>query len=228
MGGGKELKEADLAVIATLYRCGKSNKEISQETGISSRSVQHWMKRFREAGSGEIPTTTKYPGRPRLVSSRTVRLVQRQVEKNPHITSWELKEKNPKLLGKVSDRTVRDYLHHDLKYKRCVARKKPLLNEKQRSNRLIFCKKYIKWDLEQWKTVLWSDEAQFDITENRRGKVYRRRDSDPYDPKYCQATVKHPDSLMLWGAFCYHGTGSLLVLPKNIRMNQHNYLELLN
>ena len=32
---------------------------------------------------------------------------------------------------------------------------------------------------------------------------------------------------MLWGAFGYHGTGSLLVLPKNIRMNQHNYLELL-
>ena len=123
----------------------------------------------REAGSGEIPTTTK--PRPHLVSSHTVRLVQRQVEKNPCIKSRELKEKNPKLLGKVSDRTMLGYLHPDLKYKRCVAHKKPLLNEKQCSNRLKFCKKYLKRDLEQWKTVLWSDETQFDVTENQRGKV---------------------------------------------------------
>ena len=57
MGVEKEVKEADLAVIATLYHCGKSNKEISQESGVSSRSVQRWTKRFREAGSDEIPTT---------------------------------------------------------------------------------------------------------------------------------------------------------------------------
>lgn len=228
MGGGKELQKADLAVIAALYRCGKSNKEISEESGISSRSVQRWTKYFREAGSTEIPITKKRSGRPRSVPPRTLRLVQREIEKNPRITSKELKKKNPKLLGKVSDRTVREYLHRDLEYKRCVARKKPLLNEKQRSNRLKFCKKYLEWDLERWKTVLWSDEAQFEVTENRRGKVYRRRDSDPYDPKYCQATVKHPDSLMVWGSFGYHGTGSLVVLPKNIKMNQHNYRELLN
>ena len=53
---------------------------------------------------------TKCPGRPHLVSSCTVRLVERQVEKNPCITSQELKEKNPKLLGKVSDRTVSDFI----------------------------------------------------------------------------------------------------------------------
>ena len=144
-GGGKELQKADLAVIATLYRCGKSNKEISEESGVSSRSVQRWTKYFREAGSTEIPTTKKHSGRPCSVPPRTLRLVQHEIEKNPHITSKELKKKNPKLLGKVSDRTVREYLHRDLEYKCCVARKKPLLNEKQLKKRLESHKKYLMW-----------------------------------------------------------------------------------
>ena len=54
----------------------------------------------------------------------------------PHITSWELKKKIPKSLDKVSDRTVHDYLHHDLEYKHCVAHMKSLLNDMQWSNRL--------------------------------------------------------------------------------------------
>ena len=142
MGGGKELQKADLATIATLYRCGKSNKEISEESGVSSLSAQRWTKHFHEAGSTEIPTTKKRSGRPRSVPPHTLRLVQCEIEKNPCITLKELKKKNPKLLGKGSDRTAREYLHRDLEYKRCVARKKPLLNEKQCSNRLEFCKKY--------------------------------------------------------------------------------------
>nr|BDT62741.1 MAG: hypothetical protein [Metapenaeus ensis nimavirus] len=98
MGGGKELQKADLAVIAALYRCGKSNKEISEESGISSRSVQRWTKYFHETGSNEIPITKKHSGRPCSVPPRILRLVQREIEKNPRITSKELKKKNPKLL----------------------------------------------------------------------------------------------------------------------------------
>ena len=71
MGGGKELQKADLAVIATLYRCGKSNKEISEESGVSSQSVQRWTKYFHEAGCTEIPTTQKRSGRPHSVPPHT-------------------------------------------------------------------------------------------------------------------------------------------------------------
>ena len=51
MGGGKELQEADKAAIAAFFRCGKSNKEISEETGVSRRSVERLTKHFRDSGS---------------------------------------------------------------------------------------------------------------------------------------------------------------------------------
>lgn len=40
-------------------------------------------------------------------------------------------------------------------------------------------------------------------------------------------TVKHPDSVMVWGCFTYYGLGELVVLPENIKVNQYVYLELL-
>ena len=54
-----------------------------------------------------------------------------------------------------------------------------------------------------------------------------RPDADTYHPKYTQGTVKHPDSVMIWGAFGYHSKGKLVVLPKNTTANKERYLEML-
>ena len=119
-------------------------------------------------------------------------------------------------------------LHDDLGYKSYRARKKPMLNALQKDKRIKFCKKYLAWNEEQWKTVLWSDEATFTITGTPSSRVYRRPGSDPLDPKFTSKFVKHPASLMVWGCFTYHGVGELVILPANEKVNQNNYLELLS
>ena len=63
------------------------------------------------------------------------------------------------------------------------------------------------------------------MTCNRGGRVYQG--SDPLDPRYVEQTVKHPNSLMVWGCFSGRGLGKLVVMPKNVKVNQYNYLELL-
>lgn len=68
----------------------------------------------------------------------------------------------------------------------------------------------------------------FQVTDNQRNRVYRRRGSDALNPRYTTHTVKHPDSVTVWGSFSYFGQGNLFFfLPKNIRMNQDNYFELI-
>ena len=94
-------------------------------------------------------------------------------------------------------------------------------------NRVQFAKKYGVWDEEKWMTVLWSDESTFMVTCNRDCNVYRRRSSDPLDPRYPCATVKHPDSSMVWGAFTGLGKAQLHVFHNKEKVNQYNYLELL-
>ena len=38
---------------------------------------------------------------------------------------------------------------------------------------------------------------------------------------------KHPDSVIVLGAFGYHGTVELMVLPKHLTINKERYLKLL-
>lgn len=180
------------------------------------------MKRFVDGGGCTDPTHGKRIGRPRKTTERTLNVIRREVDNHPRITSCQLKENNPNLLDNVPERTVRRRLHNDLHFRKVNALKKPLLTLKQRKNRVVFCKKYLEWGIEKFKTILWSDEATTDALV----VIYRRPGSDPCDPKFIQATVKHPDSLILWGAFTFYGTGKLAVLPRNVTVNKERYLEM--
>ena len=42
-----------------------------------------------------------------------------------------------------------------------IAANKPLLKDTNKNNKLYWAKKHEQWTLEQWKSVLWSDEFKF-------------------------------------------------------------------
>ena len=219
-------KEDTVAVIA-LYKGDKTVKEIVELTGVKVRTVQRLIKSFVDNGEAFLPTPKPKPGRPALISPRTKVIINRQVNNNPRLTAREVKQNNPQLLDKVSTRTVSKCLHDDLGYRSYRARRKPLTTKKQKEKRLAFAKKYSEWSVEQWKSVLWSDEATFTVQGCGYDRVYRRKGSDALDTKFTTKTVKHPDSVMVWGCFGYHGVGDLVILPKNQKVNQYVYKEML-
>lgn len=226
MGPIKDLSKETIAQIIALKEAGHQTKEISELVGVAKSTVKKYVARFKADNSGETPCQKPKPGRPRKTSKRAVNVVKRVVEANPHITARVVKEENPGVFGEVSVRTVSRRVH-ELGYTSHKPVAKPLLSRVQRRRRVAFADKYAGWSDEQWLDVLWSDESTFNVTCNRGGRVYRRAGSDPLDPRYLQSTVKHPDSLMVWGCFSGKGLGKLVVLPKNVKMNQAVYLELL-
>jgi len=106
MGGGKQLKNGQIAAITALCKEGKSNTEISNTIGISLRSVQRWTTKFHDCGDTDPPLQKKQPGRPQKTSKRTLNVLRRQVDSQPRITAPELKERNPVLLADVSVKTI--------------------------------------------------------------------------------------------------------------------------
>ncbi|KAG0718219.1 Transposable element Tcb1 transposase [Chionoecetes opilio] len=227
MGRGKELTKEQITAISSLILGEKDNKEISAITGLALRSVQRWTKKCKDAGEADLPLQKKRTGKARLTSQTTLKVLQRQVNLEPRISAKELREKNPRLLQDVSVRTIQRRLRDDLCFQYRAPRRKPILTTLQRKKRILFCKKYLAWEPDKWKKVLWCDEGTFTVTGNRGGKVKLCDSSDPYHPKYTEGTVKHPDGVMVWGAFGYHGTGELVVLSKNLTVNKERYLELL-
>lgn len=220
------ITEKKISSLIDLYKGGKTVKEIVNITGVKQRTVYRWLKRFRDGGEASSPVHKTRPGRGRKVSCRTLHAMKRQLDCEPSLTAKELKEKNP-ILADLSVRTIQRSIHEDLKYNSRKARPKPMITKKQKENRVKFCKKYSDWDINKWRKVLWSDEAIFYVSGNKPGRVYRPAGSDPYLPKYTHGTTKYPDSLMVWASFAYGGTGPFVILPKNIRLNGQNYLELL-
>ena len=217
-----------IASIIDLHVAGVSNKDIAAQKGLGVRTVQRWVKRFQDGEGAAVPAPRPKAGRPRKTSPRTLKVIHRQLKADPALTAREIKEKNTRLLGSVSIRTIQQRIHDDLLLRSYKARKKPMLSQAQKKRRLVFAKKYAVWTLEDWKRVLWTDEATFCVTGSGAKRVYRPAGSDPHLPQYTSKTVKHPASLMVWGSFSYGGVGELVILPKNVMMNQYNYYELLN
>ncbi|XP_042216883.1 uncharacterized protein LOC121862631 [Homarus americanus] len=192
-------KHEDIAQVIVLYKANHKVTEIVELTGVCHRSVYRFISGFEANSQEELPTPKPRSGRPRLTSPRTRKVIARQVNANPKLMARELKQANPGLFGQVFLRSVQQLLHDDLGYRAYRPRRKPLLTAAQKKKRITFAKKYSVWSLQDWRNVLWSDEATFTVSGCGHDRVYRRPDSDPLDPRYTVKTVKHLDSVMVGG-----------------------------
>ena len=222
-----QITKDKISAIHALHKAGIGAKAIQKQTRVPQRTVERWLQRCRAAEDDKVPAHLSKPGRPRKVSKRTLTVLKHDLSVRPVRTARELKENNPGLLGSVSLRTVSRYCKKDLVLPSRTAARKPLLTPRHIANRLSFAKKYIQWPIEKIRSILWSDESVFTVSGTRFARVRRPKGSDRYDPKYTVKTVKHPDSVMVWGAFTYYGVGNLVFFEKGESVNSERYLELL-
>lgn len=75
---------------------------------------------------------------------------------------------------------------------------------------------------------MFSDESTFRLVSGGSKFIRRTATVSRYDAKYTVKTVKHPDSVMVWGAFSGNkGRGGLYFLPKNVTMRAVHYISVL-
>uniref|UniRef100_A0AAZ3QWA0 Transposase Tc1-like domain-containing protein n=1 Tax=Oncorhynchus tshawytscha TaxID=74940 RepID=A0AAZ3QWA0_ONCTS len=113
-------------------------------------------------------------------------------------TSTELAQEWQQAGVSASACTVRRRLLEDGLVSRRVA-KKPLLSRKNTRDRLIFCKRYRDWTAEDWGKVVLSDESPFRLFGTSGKKLIRRRQGERYHQSCVMPTVKHPETIHMWG-----------------------------
>ena len=80
-----------------------------------------------------------------------------------------------------------------------------------------------------WRKVMFNDESIFRLVRGRYKLVRRPSGVSRYDSRYIIKTVKHPKSVMVWGAFSRDkGRGDLYFLANNVTMRGDNYLRVLD
>lgn len=200
----------------------KSVREIAEETKCSKSTVHYTIKRWKEIGS---TNEREGRGRPQMATPRVQRSLVRLSLKDRHLTSPQLSTQLEESTGvKLQPSTVRQTLRRN-GLRGCKARRKPLLTERHRKARLEWAKTHRAWSVEQWKSVLFSDESNFTIQNHNGNNWVRRRPGEEFLPECTLPTIKHPTPVMIWGCFAASGPGRLHVCEG--MMNAKKYIEVL-
>lgn len=181
-------------------------REIAKRVGCSRNGVSGVIQRYNETGSMKDKPRS---GRPRKSTPREDRTLVRLSLTDRRKSSSELSRDWQDTNNiTVHPSTVRRRLIC-AGLKGCKARKKPLLTEKQRRNRLKWAREHKSWSVDQWKRVLFSDESTFSVTNHSGLQYVRRRPGEAFKPWCITPTVKHPTSVMVWGCMAASGVGRL-------------------
>jgi transposase len=205
------LTEQQKIQIITLHQADKERREIADLTKVSVRSINRVLRKFRLEGTIKRKEGS---GRPKKMDERDVRGLVNAVTKNRRATLGEISNM---LAVEVSQSTIRRRLHEE-GYNSRVAKKKPYLTDIHKKRRLASAKMYKNWTIDDWKKVVWTDEASFEKGKNSRlVRVWRL--ADEANKMQCLASTFKSDraSVMVWGAIRYDSKSELVIMDKHRR-----------
>jgi transposase len=205
----KALTSQQRAVIVYLHQQGESLNAIATKIGCGKTTVSDTLRRLRNTGT---TSPRKGPGRPKIFHAQAEASLKKLVtnEKNRRLTAGQIRELwEKKSRSTVSINTIRRALRNT-GLRSCIARRKPLLTEKNRVNRLEWARQHRHWTVHEWRRILWSDESTFhQFQTNRICRVWRKP-SEEFAVPCLSATVKRSPGRMFWGCFSYQGLGPLV------------------
>ncbi|CEP11160.1 hypothetical protein [Parasitella parasitica] len=197
---------------------GMNVEEIAKKVGKSASGVYKVLDRRDEEQCVE---PRKPRGRPSKLSARSKRQLVAYTKKNRRATLSDIANESTDL---VSKSTVRRALHEGGVNNR-VAQLKPFLSQKHITQRKIFAGEHLKWTLNEWKNVMWTDEASFELGKNTAQVHVWRTSSEKYEVECLAPTFRtQRQSVMVWGAIAF-GQKSELVFFESNRRKAKDFVE---
>lgn len=220
MGKKKNISTEKRAQIVILKQTGKSYRDIARILQISKSAAQRAVVRFEDTGSN---IDRKRPGQPRKTSKKIDDKLYNISNANRFKSASDIRaEINERLDAPISLSTVKSRLRDKGMIGR-VAIKKPLLRPINKQKRVKFAREHISWTINQWKTVLWTDESKFELFGSHRRQYCRRKVNERLNPKCIAPNVKHGGgSVMVWGCFSFSGAGSLFKIDGILNKEQYH------
>lgn len=207
--------------ILQLLQAGKSIHNAARETGVSAMTVS----RLKRSCLPMLPNLAA--GRPRILSDRALRDVNRKVLTGLCKTG---KAVYKYLRAQGVQISYQSTLNNLLRIGIRVRKKseKPFLSKKHMRARLQWAKAHRHWTVDDWKRVIFSDETKINLWNSDGIQYCLRKDGTPLQPFHVQQTVKHGGgSLMFWGCMTYRGLGYGCQVYGGA-MNSEDYIKILD
>ena len=166
MSPKKFLTPEEKQTIFRMSQNGFSCRKIAAFLPCSFPTVSRVLKRIKEENSFESKLKS---GRKRVSTKRDDRRLFNFTKKTK-LQLWRIYSKNGMW---PQEGAVRRRLREN-GLKRYSATPKPKLSSSHLQQRLLFCKKYENWTVEDWRTIVFSDEVNIEAAPNGgRRKVWR-------------------------------------------------------
>lgn len=206
---GRLTEKQRWAIVVLKDMESRSNIDISEKAGVSTKAVRRVLKRYRETGTVHSGSRS---GRPRCTTEEqdTEIAVHALVLKftSPKQVRRKLSFDNP-----PSEDTIDRRMQEAGLFGR-VARHKRDYSDAELRKRLSFAQGYKDWTAEQWEKVLFSDEKCF-YADGFCGRTWvRRPKGEALNPEYCVQKLAHPAKVNVWACFCAAGTGYAYIFNK--------------
>ncbi|OBR11336.1 hypothetical protein CH63R_03632 [Colletotrichum higginsianum IMI 349063] len=190
----KQLTDPDRVRIRTLFFDAHLNRqEISRLTGFTISQVKQAL---RSSAAAAQPRSGRPPA---LSHEQEEDLVEYVTSSQQGRLASFLQLSVVLFNGAYGEDAIRSTLRR-LGYRRYVARQKPLLSEATREKRLAWALAHVKWPLEEWKRVIWTDETWV-LGGNYRKVNVTRKPEEELDPTCIIQRPKRKQGWMFWGSF---------------------------
>jgi len=195
-----QLTKHERGAIVAFEKEGRLQKDVAQTLYCSGQTVSRWVHRWEETHSLE---DRERNGRPRCTDEDTDVRMEEMAEEKKFVTPRDIRRE---LQLPCSARTVRRRLDEVELFGR-VARDADTYDERVLTLRLSFARGFLHFTLEDWDTVIVSDEVHFCLGE--QGQVWvQRPPGKAYDPQYCKPPDQPAATVTLWGCLCSKGVGA--------------------
>ena len=216
----RELTEAERSEILTWHKAGKSIRQIKALVNRSESTIHGVIRRAKERP--ENPTATaKRSGRPAKLTVTAKRKLVRYATQNPRDTLAMLTTPS-KSGSRLAKGTVRTVLKASGVHRR-KARKKPYMGKAHRQERVRWCNEFKHFTKRDWRNVLFSDEATFEVGKDYRTIWVSRRSEDEWNVGNLKPSFKSGRTTVgVWGVIVGGKMGPLYVMKEG-RMNMIRY-----
>ena len=156
MGRVKEISPTVGAQIHILSQEGYTQRVIAARLNISLSCVCKTLARVAEKGDY---SSRQRSGRPTITTPQGDRMICRYCVAHPFASSAEIKANIPVDQRFICTSTIRRRLiKQNLSAYTPV--KKPLLSAKNIRDRISFCRRHQHWTVQQWSSVMFTDETK--------------------------------------------------------------------
>jgi len=226
MPKGPELTTIERSKIIALRDAGLTFSRIGEEVGRSSDTCQKTYLRYSQS---ENYNSAQRSGHPKILNEHDARHIKRHICHDKTTRRQPLGEININLNLNICNDTLKNFITTEIGLKHRIARKCPHLSSEQKKKRLQFAKTYLRWGLEEWRRMGFTDEMLMQTSANQGQVWIWRFEGEEYLDDCCSGTVQPGfEKIKVWGAIRYGEKVSWLYFQRKKgdgKMTAQEYVE---